>query len=448
MLSNLLSNALKFTAAGKITIDVDSIPPYSSSHGDEIMLRISVSDTGIGMASEVQENLFSAFMQANSSVSRVYGGTGLGLSISKQLANLMGGEIGLESVKGLGSKFWFTIACSVATQPVDQWKNTALEESWQSNRSLKILVAEDTVVIQQLITVVLEELGHVVTMTKDGKECLECHEAGDFDIILMDVRMPGMGGMEATGIIRKMPGSKSDIPIIAVTADVTAGNISEYFDSGVNDVCTKPIELAVLLRSIDNLLGEEIHTSRPTPRAIAKNTELTEPAAPPTSEADLTFDQILDRVSAMIDQQPSPAITAPASKSAASSEKWLKLVASFECELLEDSIALRKIFDDLSLNPDNDEIRHDISTKTHSLKGVGGGYGYDLVTTVAREVDDLLKAETLNKQVMSTIGHYLDALSLIAEKRISGDGGNAGRILLEALRNDGHAQTVQGLDRL
>ena len=301
ILSNLLSNALKFTAKGSVHISVSTEPrPLLGQHDDsydrqnsdqldsaaasssveaprqneaplnnnevprnEVLLRIAVTDTGIGLDVDAQKRLFGEFTQVDNSISRTFGGTGLGLSISMQLTELMGGQIGLDSAKGVGSCFWYTVPCQVVYKTLQQRANTDSMQQpvldWQSRRALKVLVAEDTIVIQYLMEAELEDLGHQVTLAENGQECVKCLEDGDFDLILMDVRMPTMDGMEATRIIRGMRGPKANIPIIAVTADISAGNITEYFECGMNDVCMKPIEWPVLLRSINKLLAEEVH---------------------------------------------------------------------------------------------------------------------------------------------------------------------------------------------
>jgi PAS domain S-box-containing protein len=257
VLSNFLSNALKFTSTGRIEVAVKLEP----NEEDELTLRFTVTDSGIGLTDEEKSQLFTAFAQADSSTSRNYGGTGLGLSISKQLVELMGGQVGVDSTKGIGSAFWFTVCCQPAKEAVVAKDRRAALDRWVASRPLKILVAEDTIVNQLIIRAILSKLGHSIEIAEDGKCAIELLKSGDFDVILMDVRMPVMDGLEATASIRAMDDAKSNIPIIALTADISAGNITEYMSVGMDDVCTKPIELPVLLKSINKCLDEEIHTS-------------------------------------------------------------------------------------------------------------------------------------------------------------------------------------------
>lgn len=256
ILSNLLSNALKFTEKGEISVKVtlqEETPEF-------VRLNFTVEDSGIGLTKEGRERLFSAFSQADSSTSRNYGGTGLGLSISQKLAHLMGGDIGVKTAKGQGSAFWFEIKCQKAKEKIKSAPKRVRREQWKASRSLKILLAEDNLINQQLIQAIFYKLGHDIKVADDGEEAVEYVEKNDFDIILMDVRMPVMDGLEATTAIRNMKNGKANVPIIAVTADIAAGNIKKYTDAGMNDVCSKPIEMSVLLQSIDKQLNENIHS--------------------------------------------------------------------------------------------------------------------------------------------------------------------------------------------
>jgi PAS domain S-box-containing protein len=256
VLSNFLSNAMKFTSTGRIGVAVKSEP----NEQGELILRFTVTDSGIGLTDKAIDRLFTAFTQADSSTSRTYGGTGLGLSISMQLVELMGGQIGVHSTKGIGSAFWFTVCYQPAKKTVEAKGKRADIDRWVASRSLKILVAEDNTVNQHIIRTILTKLDHSVEIAKDGQCAIDLLNSGDFDVILMDIRMPVMDGLEATAFIRAMDDPRSNIPIIALTADISFGNIIEYTDVGMNDVCGKPIELPLLLKLINKCLGEEVHT--------------------------------------------------------------------------------------------------------------------------------------------------------------------------------------------
>jgi len=275
VVSNLLTNAIKFTAKGQIVLKVsmlsvsrdtklvgkcdDTLKECDTNDTIRPMLYISIIDTGIGLDIDTQKKLFKPFSQADSSTSRVYGGTGLGLSISKQLVQLMGGEIGVQSIADLGSKFWFTLPYEKNHNPlIDSSKQVPLG-GWVSLQPLKILVAEDTPVLQRIILTHLTKLNHEVEIVENGKKAVEKIKSQNFDLILMDIRMPEMDGMEATRIIRALTSDKSKVKIIALTADISAGNVDEYLKSGINDVCAKPVDLKELLPAINRQLNKVIH---------------------------------------------------------------------------------------------------------------------------------------------------------------------------------------------
>ena len=255
VLSNLISNALKFTTHGMITVGACC----ESSPEDQSMIKFFVVDNGIGLTQTQKDKLFNAFTQADSSTSRNYGGTGLGLSISKKLVELLGGEIGVNSTKDVGSKFWFTVPYVLVKEKVEVYSAPLISKTWLASRPLKILIAEDTLVLQKMIIALFEDLSHELTLAENGKLAVDLATTKHFDIILMDIRMPVMDGIEATRLIRKLDGSMANVPIIALTADIAAGNIKEYTDNGINLVCGKPIDLPVLLNMINQLLFEEIH---------------------------------------------------------------------------------------------------------------------------------------------------------------------------------------------
>jgi len=256
IISNLLSNALKFTDKGKIVLNLE----YEPVNKETFFLRFSIRDTGVGISEDVQASLFNSFSQADSSTSRQYGGTGLGLSISKQLTELMGGTIGIKSVEGKGSTFWFTILCETAKQKIEFVDRRITTEKWQASKSLKILIADDNIINQQTIGAIMGQMGHNLTFADNGKIALEHVEAENYDLVLMDVRMPVMDGLEATMRIRQLDNDKSGILIIALTADISSENIENFMGSGMDDVCGKPFDLPVLLNSINKHLRENIHT--------------------------------------------------------------------------------------------------------------------------------------------------------------------------------------------
>jgi signal transduction histidine kinase/DNA-binding response OmpR family regulator/HPt (histidine-containing phosphotransfer) domain-containing protein len=436
VLSNLLSNALKFTSTGRIEVTVKMEP----NGQDELQLRFTVTDSGIGLTEEEKNRVFSAFTQADSSISRTYGGTGLGLSISKQLVELMGGEIGVDSTKGIGSSFWFTVCCQAAKEAVVATGRSVAVDRWVASRPLNILVAEDNEVNQYLIQRILNNLDHTVEIAKDGKCAIDLFNSGDFDIILMDVRMPLMDGIEATAAIRAMDSPKSNIPIIALTADASTGNITEYRRAGMNDVCVKPIELPLLLRSINKVLGEDIHTSMSHVSAPAASQQRIDPSTSTEEQGEIeSFNQVLLRVASIVDQmvEQNKGIENPSGLRADLGEDEFKeLLIMYEDGLEVECDDFMKAISDLSNKPKDGVLKSKAIELAHSIKGGGGQFGYPLVTTIATSADQLLKnKESLTPGKIEILNNQAKALKLVQTKKMVGDGGKPGQILLHGLES-------------
>lgn len=256
VLINVVGNAVKFTKQGRITLSAER--RSGSDKGD--VLYFAVTDTGIGISEEVLPKLFTDFTQADSSISREFEGTGLGLSICKRLVELMGGEIGVESELGVGSTFWFTLPYRAAmSDVVEQGVVAEAATDIKTLRPLHILVAEDNQINQMIISQTLDRFGHTYEMVGDGAEAVKALEAKTYDLILMDVRMPNVSGPEATRMIRRLAGDKAKVPIIALTADAMLEHQKGYFEAGMNGVSTKPIDRLDLARTINEVMGEEIH---------------------------------------------------------------------------------------------------------------------------------------------------------------------------------------------
>jgi CheY-like chemotaxis protein/HPt (histidine-containing phosphotransfer) domain-containing protein len=265
---NLVGNAIKFTERGKVVVECGLSRLVGTDYGMKIQeseiatLHFSVRDTGIGIPADKQQIIFGTFTQADSSTTRKYGGTGLGLAISKQLVELMGGSIWVESEVGKGSTFHFTarfILQSHSTAPLEA-KNQSVAPNAarlpsQNYRPLRILLAEDHPVNQKLAVRVLEKQGHTVVVANNGKEALHAFSEQSFDLILMDVQMPEMGGYEATAAIREREKSKGTrIPIIAVTAHAMKSDRERCLAAGMDGYISKPIRTDQLVQTIAGLL--------------------------------------------------------------------------------------------------------------------------------------------------------------------------------------------------
>ncbi|HTB79608.1 MAG TPA: response regulator [Opitutaceae bacterium] len=249
VLFNLLGNAIKFTPAGKIVLEVS---PLNSEGGS--FLQFSVRDTGIGIAPDKQAGLFSAFAQADASTTRKFGGTGLGLAISRRLVELMGGKIWLESQLDIGATFFFTIPL-VAAAALPKAAAVPLPNLVELG-PLHILLAEDNVVNQKVAMQLLKKGGHLITLAETGKQAVAHFNAEPFDLILMDVQMPEMDGFEATDLIRKKEAltGKPRTPIIALTAFAMAEDYRQCLAAGMDGYLSKPIKPAELAKILSTVV--------------------------------------------------------------------------------------------------------------------------------------------------------------------------------------------------
>ena len=248
VLLNLLSNAVKFTENGSIHVDVVA----GKVVAETLELKISVKDSGIGIAEEAQKQLFTAFHQVDSSISRRFGGTGLGLAICKQIVEAMGGSIGVFSIPGEGATFSFTLPVQLAHAPAANL--TGLEGGSPPTAlipRLRILLVEDNVINQRVATKLLERLGQEVIVASDGREAIKHVQDATFDLVLMDVQMPDLDGIAATRLIRNIGAPFDKLPIVAMTANASDRHRQDCLDAGMNAFESKPVtfqRLATILR--------------------------------------------------------------------------------------------------------------------------------------------------------------------------------------------------------
>jgi len=255
-LINYAGNAIKFTERGSITIRTRLLEDAE----DCKLIRFEVSDTGIGISPEQCQRLFAEFEQAESSTSREYGGSGLGLAITRKLARLMGGEAGVSSTLGAGSTFWFTARLGVSNVAVAALPEPAPEQPpkqllLQRYAGRQVLVVDDEVINQMVAEGLMDDVGLVVEFADNGMEAVEKLTNGLYDVVLMDMQMPKMNGLDATRAIRLIPG-RENVPIIAMTANAFEADRQQCLAAGMNDYLSKPVKPATLYAILLNWLGK------------------------------------------------------------------------------------------------------------------------------------------------------------------------------------------------
>ena len=353
-LLNYAANAVKFTDRGKITLRAD----VQQDGADWLLLRFSVSDTGAGIAPENQSRIFDTFEQADASTSRKHGGTGLGLAITRRLAQLMGGDVGVDSSPGVGSRFWFTarvlraqgaIAGAPALDAID-----AERQLRSRHRGTRVLVVEDNEVNRVIVREMLVGLGISVDTAADGRDALALARTHRYSLVLMDLQMPEIDGLEATRRMRELPGWAS-IPIVALTANVFDEDRRACEAAGMTDFLSKPIDARALhVCALKWLDGSQAHSAPPLETAADQR-----PVAPTTA----TSQAVLDKLAALahVDLEHGMSVMG------GDADKYLGLLAS----MLElhggDMKRLSALLDD------NERVAS--RQLTHSLYGAAGMLG-------------------------------------------------------------------------
>jgi PAS domain S-box-containing protein len=261
ILINLIGNAIKFTHKGGVTIEVE----VESETADLLVLHFKVNDTGIGIAGNMHERIFEAFTQAESATTRRYGGTGLGLAICRDLVELMHGRIWVESQPDTGSTFHFTAAfgrtSGISIKPLSPRPDPVVT----ARTSLKVLVVEDGHVNQVVSSRMLEKRGHLVTLASNGEEAIDFFKSEPFDVILMDVQMPGMNGLEATAAIRELEASTGGhVRIVAMTANAMKGDRELCIAAGMDDYLAKPLRSLELFQAVEPAARRPVVTEAAT----------------------------------------------------------------------------------------------------------------------------------------------------------------------------------------
>ena len=266
ILNNLLSNALKFTEQGKVSLAA----VCQAAPGGRYELCFSVTDSGIGIEPHLQERLFEEFVQGDAGIAQGRDGSGLGLTIARELAQLMDGDLTLESVPGEGSTFTLTVQVlpgdPAAIDGARDASQLVAAEDAVPEPGLRILLAEDNQVNQAFVCAILERAGHRVVVVANGAEAVDAVRRSLFDVLLMDIEMPRMDGLRATRLIRALDGQASSIPIIALTANTAEGCREKFISAGMDDYVAKPIDSDLLIAAIQR----QLHCRSCRPSRVAK----------------------------------------------------------------------------------------------------------------------------------------------------------------------------------
>jgi CheY-like chemotaxis protein len=304
VLLNLIGNSIKFTSSGYIKVKV-------CATSQPQVLQFSIEDTGIGMTQAQIDKVFGAFTQADTSTNRKFGGTGLGTTISKSIVELMAGKIWVESEPDVGSTFHFTAHLPQASEPEPSFE----EESFKmpvpirAYRSLNILLAEDNRTNAELVSYRLSKLGISVHWVDDGQKAFEQYQTGQFDLILMDIQMPGTDGIAATKMIRQAESENGrSIAILALTASVLESEQADVYDSGVDLLIAKPIDFGELLVTMEELYLAKGGKDKKHTGKIRKQEKISSEEAAAKVDKHLVAEQLERLLAALVELNPEAAM--------------------------------------------------------------------------------------------------------------------------------------------
>ncbi|HEY0330200.1 MAG TPA: ATP-binding protein [Rhodopseudomonas sp.] len=383
VLLNLASNAVKFTDRGRVTIAADCV----SRADGRAVVEWRVVDTGIGIAADRVGQLFSNFAQADVSINRRFGGTGLGLAISRRIVEQMGGEIGVSSIQGSGSTFRFSLSLpisdvAVADRRLDRVGADDLRlRIAMLGRPLRILIAEDDKTNQMVVSKMLQEFAADTKIVPDGADAVQAVAEADYDLVLMDVRMPVMDGLTATRTIRAQGGAAAALPIIALTANAFAEDVEHCRDAGMTDFIAKPLRKPALVAAVLRAIRGGTKPMRAL-QADHANAGLEPPMPPQISLAQLVEELGQDQVLTMTTMFVSE------------TERRLELIRRF----------------------DEGGDRREIGIEAHSLKSGAKFLGFEDIANIARTIER--RAEQISARALHELGRQLDVALQEAKREL------------------------------